>query len=183
MRALTMNRSSICQLTSMPIELPHLHSRSRPAGRFSQRDRLLHPQTRAYAVQLNAPSLSLQKLQIVQAKNLGISGTLTMSASGAGTMENPQLTAALEVPQLQFRNKSISQIKGQLHVANERAELTFDSQVAQASMHSKVDINLSDDYYTEASSTRPGCRSLHFLQCICPVCPRVFRARPNFMQL
>ncbi|MGB0009249.1 MAG: translocation/assembly module TamB domain-containing protein [Candidatus Sulfotelmatobacter sp.] len=108
------------------------------------------PETKAYVVHLSAPSLALQKLQTVQAKNLGISGTLTITASGAGTLSNPELTAALELPQLHFRDKSISQIKAQLHVANKHAELSLDSQVAQASLHSKVDVNLSGDYYTEA---------------------------------
>ncbi|MGB8989560.1 MAG: translocation/assembly module TamB domain-containing protein, partial [Candidatus Sulfotelmatobacter sp.] len=108
------------------------------------------PQTKAYVVHLSAPSLALQKLQTVQAKNLGISGTLTITASGAGTLDNPQLTAAVELPQLHLRDKSISQIKAQLQVANKRAEVTLDSQVAQASVHSKVDVNLSGDYYTEA---------------------------------
>jgi translocation and assembly module TamB len=108
------------------------------------------PQTKAYVVRLSAPSLVLQKLQTVQAKNLGISGTVTITASGAGTLDNPQLTAAVEVPQLHLRDKSISQIKAQLHVANKWAELTLDSQVAQASVHSKADVNLSGDYYTEA---------------------------------
>ncbi|MGA9507281.1 MAG: translocation/assembly module TamB domain-containing protein [Candidatus Sulfotelmatobacter sp.] len=108
------------------------------------------PQTKAYVVRLSAPSLVLQKLQTVQAKNLGISGTMAISASGAGTLDNPQLTAAVELPQLHLRDKSISQIKAQLHVANRRADLTLDSQVAQASVHSKVDVNLGGDYYTEA---------------------------------
>jgi translocation and assembly module TamB len=114
------------------------------------------PQTRAYAVRLNAPSITIQKLQMVQAKNLGISGAVTISASGAGTMDNPQLTASVEVPQLQLRDKSISQIKGELHVASERAELTVDSQVAQASVHSKADVSLSGDYYTDATIDTTG---------------------------
>ncbi|MGA2923504.1 MAG: translocation/assembly module TamB domain-containing protein [Candidatus Sulfotelmatobacter sp.] len=109
------------------------------------------PQTKAYMVRLNAPSLVLQKLQLVQAKNLGVSGTLTISASGAGTLDNPQLTAAVQVPELRLRDKSISQIKGQLQVANQRAQLTLDSQVAQASFHSRATVSLSADYHTEAS--------------------------------
>jgi translocation and assembly module TamB len=108
------------------------------------------PQTKAYAVRLNAPSVILQKLQIVQDKNLGISGTVTISASGEGTLDNPQLAAEMDLPQLQLRDKSISQIKAQLTVANKRAELTFDSQVAQSSVHSKADVDLSGNYYAEA---------------------------------
>jgi translocation and assembly module TamB len=114
------------------------------------------PQTRAYALRLNAPSITIQKLQMVQAKNLGISGAVTISASGEGTVDNPELTASVEVPQLQFQDQSISQIKGQLHVASERAELTVDSQVAQASVHSKADVSLSGDYYTQATIDTTG---------------------------
>ena len=109
------------------------------------------PKTKAYTVRLNAPSIVLQKLQTLQAKNLGIAGTLTVSASGEGTLENPQLTASIAVPQLQLRDKSISQIKGQLQVANQRAELMFDSNVAQATVHSHGFVNLSGDDYTEAA--------------------------------
>ena len=109
------------------------------------------PKTKAYTVHLNAPSVVLQKLQIVQAKNLGLAGTLTLSANGEGTLYNPQLTASIAVPQLQLRDKSISQIKGDLRVNNQRAELVFDSQIAQASIHSRGVVNLNGDYYTEAS--------------------------------
>ncbi|MFZ0941787.1 MAG: translocation/assembly module TamB domain-containing protein [Candidatus Sulfotelmatobacter sp.] len=109
------------------------------------------PQTRAYMVRLNAPSVTLQKLHLVQAKNLGVSGTLTISASGAGTLDNPQLIAAVQIPQLQLRDKSISQIKGQIEVANHRAQFSLDSQVAQASVHSQATVGLGGDYYTEAS--------------------------------
>jgi translocation and assembly module TamB len=109
------------------------------------------PQSSAFDVRLNAPSLVLQKFQTVQARNLGISGTLTIVANGQGRLDDPQLTASIELPQLHVRDKSISQIKAHLQVANKRAELTLDSQVAQASVHSKADINLSGDYYTEAT--------------------------------
>ncbi|MGA8443045.1 MAG: translocation/assembly module TamB domain-containing protein [Candidatus Sulfotelmatobacter sp.] len=109
------------------------------------------PQTQAYVVGLNAPSVALQKLQMVQAKNSGVSGILSISASGSGTLDNPQLTAAVQVPHLQLRDKSISQIKGQVEVTNHRAELTLDSEVAQASVHAHADVTLNGGYYTEAA--------------------------------
>jgi translocation and assembly module TamB len=109
------------------------------------------PQTKAYIVRLNAPSVALQKLQMVQAKNLGLSGTLSISADGSGTLDNPQLTATVQVPQLGLRDKSISQITAQLQVANQQANLMLDSQFAQASVHSHAKINLTGDHYTEAA--------------------------------
>ncbi len=85
------------------------------------------PKSKAYTVRLNAPSIILQKLQAVQAKNIGISGTMALSASGQGTFDKPELQATVEIPQLQLRDKAISQIKAQLRVANQRAELALDS--------------------------------------------------------
>jgi translocation and assembly module TamB len=114
------------------------------------------PSTKSYTVRLNAPSVVLQKLQTVQAKNLGIAGTLTVSVSGGGTLDNPQLTASVAVPQLKVRDKSISQIKGELHVASQRAEFRFDSNVAQASVRSDVMVNLSGDYPAEATVDTTG---------------------------
>jgi translocation and assembly module TamB len=108
------------------------------------------PNSKTFDARLNAPSLLLQKFQTVQAKNLGISGTLAIVANGQGTLDDPKLTASVELPQLLVRDKSISQIKAQLQVANKRAQLTLDSQVAQASVHSRADVNLTGDYYTEA---------------------------------
>jgi len=108
------------------------------------------PDAKKYTLKLNAPSVALQKLQIVQAKNLGLTGTLAISAHGSGTLDDPQLTVALGIPQLQLRNNSISQLKGDLHVTNHRAEFAFDSQVAQASVHSSGHVDLAGDYYAEA---------------------------------
>src|SRR5260370_6340921 len=51
------------------------------------------PKTKAYDFTLDAPSVVLQKLSMVQAKNLPLTGTLTASARGQGTLDNPQLTA------------------------------------------------------------------------------------------
>ncbi len=103
------------------------------------------------SVRLDASSVILQKLQIVQEKNLGVAGTLKVAASGDGTLDNPQLMATIAVPQLQLRDRSISQIKGELRVADQRAELTVDSNVAQAAIRSRGTINLTGDYYAEAT--------------------------------
>ncbi len=123
---------------------------SMPAG-SANADVSYAPRSKTYAVRMNVPSVALQKLQTLQAKNLGITGTLKASASGEGTLENPQLTASIAVPQLHLRGKSISQIKGELHVENQRAEFTFDSNVAEAAVRSHGTVNLNGNYYSEAT--------------------------------
>jgi len=109
------------------------------------------PKTKAYELHLNIPTISLQRLQTVQAKNLPISGTFTAAANGKGTLDNPQLTASFSIPQLQTRQTAINQIKAEINVANQRASFSLGSDVSQAHLDAKGVINLNGDYYTEAS--------------------------------
>lgn len=121
-----------------------------PAG-AANADLLYTPKTKAYTVRLDAASLTLQKLHAIQAKNLGLSGTLTASASGQGTLDNPQLNAVVQLPQLAVRDKSISNIRAELHVANQKVDLMVDSKVVDASVQARAKVNLTGDYYTDAS--------------------------------
>jgi translocation and assembly module TamB len=121
-----------------------------PAG-TADADLSYTPRTKAYTVRIDAPSLTLQKLHAVQAKNFGLSGTLTASASGRGTLDDPQLSATLRLPQLEVRDKSISNIEAELHVANQKADLTLSSKVVDASVQAHASVNLTGDYYTDAS--------------------------------
>jgi translocation and assembly module TamB len=137
------------------------------------------PKTKAYTVGLDAPSVVLQKLHAVQAKNLPLTGTLTASASGAGTLDNPQLTAVLELPQLQLRQNSISAVKAEVDVANHRADLTLHSQLANASVQAHGSVSLSGDYYTEGSIDTTSIR-LDRLAMYLPSLPDGFQGQTEF---
>ncbi|MGA8620589.1 MAG: translocation/assembly module TamB domain-containing protein [Candidatus Sulfotelmatobacter sp.] len=121
-----------------------------PAG-AADLDLSYTPKTKAYTVRLDAPSLVLQKLHTVQAKNLALAGTLSASANGNGTLDNPQLSAVLQLPQLAVRDKSISNIKAEFQVANQKADLTLDSKLLDASVQARARVNLTGDYDTDAS--------------------------------
>ena len=108
------------------------------------------PKTKAYKVRLNAPGVVLQKLQGVKAKDVPITGTVTASVSGDGSLDDPQLHAVIELPQLQVSQNSISGFKAQLDVAHHFADFNLNSQVSQASIHARGRMALSGDYYTEA---------------------------------
>jgi translocation and assembly module TamB len=108
-------------------------------------------QNRTYMVRFDAPSLLLQKLQVVQTKNLPLSGTVTVSASGQGTLDNPQLNASLRLPQVMVQGKSISDTDADLQVANHKANLNLNSKVVDAAVQIRAQVNLTGDYYTEAS--------------------------------
>ncbi len=121
-----------------------------PAG-SANADLSYTPRTRAYKLRLDAPSLVLQKLHAVQEKNLALSGTLSASAQGQGTIDDPQLTASLQLPQLAVRDKSISNIKAELNVSHQKADLSLNSEVVDASVQAHAVVNLTGDYQTDAS--------------------------------
>ena len=109
------------------------------------------PQTKAYKVHLDAPAIVLQKLRAVQAKNLAMQGTVTVSANGEGTLDDPQLTASLKLPKLEVQQKSLLEVNADIRVANKQADLSVESQVAQASVRARGHVNLTGDYQTDTS--------------------------------
>ncbi len=120
-----------------------------PAGAVKA-DLSYTPKTKAYKVRLDALSITLQKLQTVEAKNLAINGVVSASANGEGTLDNPQLNAVVQLPQLQIRENSIGGSKAEIRIANHSADLNLDSNVAQASIHAHGRVALSGNYDTDA---------------------------------
>ena len=108
-------------------------------------------QRKAYKAKLDAPAIVLQKLRTVQAKNLELQGTVTISASGEGTVDDPQLNVSIQLPKLQVQDKSLVGVKADFHVANKQADLSVDSQVAQANLNARGKVSLTGDYQADAS--------------------------------
>ena len=114
-------------------------------------DALYKPKTKAYTLRLDAPGIALQKLRTVQAKNLAISGTVTASVKGEGTIDNPQLTATLSIPKLATPQATIGAFKAEMRVADEKADVDLQSNVEQAAVKAHGRIDLTGNYYTEAA--------------------------------
>ncbi len=109
------------------------------------------PKTKAYKVNLQVPGLVLQKLEAVQRKNLPLNGTLSATATGAGTIDNPQLDLTLQIPTLQVRQTSITAMRAQLNVQNKRANLDISSNVTAAFVRAKASVQLVGDYLADAT--------------------------------
>jgi translocation and assembly module TamB len=120
-----------------------------PAGAISG-NLSFTPKTKAYVVRIDAPSVVLQKLRRLQEKNLPVAGTIKASVSGQGTLDNPGLLATLELPQLQVRQSSISNFKAEVRVAEHRANLSLNTDVAQAMIKAHGTVALTGDYETDA---------------------------------
>ena len=109
------------------------------------------PRTQAYNVKLQTSKIDLSKSHTVQAKNLPLKGVVTISVNGAGTVQNPQLTAAVQVQQLQLRDTKFTRLEASLEVANHIAKAAVNSGVGGATLHGGATVHLSPGYYTEAS--------------------------------
>lgn len=108
------------------------------------------PTTRSYHLQLNVPGIILEKLHTIRVKNLPLRGTLTASASGTGTLDEPQFAATIEIPRLEIQQTAIRGIKAQVNLAHRHADFTLGSDVTEAHFEAKGMIDLRDGYYTEA---------------------------------
>ena len=118
---------------------------STPAGNL-QGTAAFRPQTKAYEIHLKAPSVVLAKLESIRAKNMPVGGTLTFTADGSGTLDDPQLQASLQIPQLQIKDSSVQGVRSNLNVANHRAQFNLDSNLANSYVQAKGTVDLRGDY-------------------------------------
>jgi translocation and assembly module TamB len=128
---------------------------STPAGSAKANLRF-NPKSKGYEVQFKAPGIKLAQLQPVQERNLDVGGVLTATASGRGSLDDPQLTATVQIPQLQIRQASVSGLKADLNVRNHKAQLALDSEVAQTFVQARGTVDLRDGYYTRATLDTKG---------------------------
>lgn len=106
--------------------------------------------TKSYKFSANAPGIALQKIHTLQLHE-PMKGTLTVSARGEGTLDNPQLTASVEIPQLDVHQQSLAELKATLQVADRQADFDFDSKVLQIPVHARARVALTGEYQADAS--------------------------------
>ena len=109
------------------------------------------PKSKVYELTLEVPPQEVSRLRAVQAKNLPVKGKLSITAKGSGTIDNPQLTAAIQMDEMQLRGTSISLVRTDLNVANHLAKITLNSTGGPATLKGNATVRLSPGYYTEAS--------------------------------
>jgi translocation and assembly module TamB len=109
------------------------------------------PKTEHYELSLTADGLKLDRLQSLQQRAGGISGLLTANVSGAGTVKDPQLSANVQIPNLQVSGQAFSGVKAQIDVAHQHANLSLESIVEQGYAHAKGGVDLVGQYQTDAT--------------------------------
>ena len=121
-----------------------------PAGNLNGEVTYL-PKTQSYDASLKTSGIRLERLQVEQIQSLGVSGSVAFDATGHGSLQNPQVTANLQIPQLRIRDWAVSDVQARLDSANNRANFVLTSKADQASIQAKGDLGLSGEYPANAS--------------------------------
>ena len=109
------------------------------------------PKTEHYEMTLTADGLKLDQLQSVQERAGSVSGVLTAKMSGQGTVKDPQLSASVQIPQLQISGQQFSGVKAQADLAHQHANLSLESVVEQGYVNAKGGVDLVGQFQTDAT--------------------------------
>jgi translocation and assembly module TamB len=110
-----------------------------------------YPREQRYDAQLQSTGIHLEQLQTVKERNLQLAGILTLTASGHGTLANPEVQASAQIPSLQMRDQSISGLTLQATVANHVANFALDSRVINTAVQGRGTVDLAGNYFANAS--------------------------------
>ncbi|HEY1731075.1 MAG TPA: translocation/assembly module TamB domain-containing protein [Terriglobales bacterium] len=114
-----------------------------------------YPKQEAYDALIQATNIQLAKIEALRQRNLDIKGTLNLTASGKGTLSNPQGTASLTIPQLDVQKQQINDIRFNGNVANHEATFTLASQLISTPLRAQGKIALVGDYNSDISLDTP----------------------------
>ncbi len=110
-----------------------------------------HPEQRTYEAQLETHDFKLEHLHAVKARNLSIAGAMQLGASGHGTLDHPQFTATLEIPQLQAWGQNIDHVAMVANIAEHLANISFDTRAMNANIRGRATVQLVGNYDADAT--------------------------------
>jgi translocation and assembly module TamB len=116
-----------------------------PAGAISG-NLQYQPRQQSYQADLHASQIKMDQLVPSRTRDLELAGLLNVNATGRGTLDNPGLQAAIEVPQLSIRKQTIQNLKLTANVANHVATIDLGSEMVGTKTTGHGVIQLTGDY-------------------------------------
>jgi len=104
------------------------------------------PKDQSYELKAQAPAIHLNRLAALTARNQQITGIVALTASGRGTLKDPQLKATLDAPQLHVGGEDLSGLKAEADLANQQAHFTVTSMVSGASLQAEGNVGLQGEH-------------------------------------
>src|ERR1700677_1191319 len=111
----------------------------------------VRPRQKSYNAELTASGIHLDQLQALQAQKIDAKGVVSIQAKGAGTFDNPQLDATLQIPQIDIQNQKIADVHLQMNVANHLAPADLTSAAVGTQIKANAKVNLTGDYAADAT--------------------------------
>ena len=111
----------------------------------------IRPRKKSYNAQLTASDIRLDQLQALKAQHIDAKGVVGIQANGAGTFDNPQLEATLQIPQIEIQNQKIAQVNLQMNIANHLATANLTSAAVGTQIRANAKVNLTADYAADAT--------------------------------
>jgi translocation and assembly module TamB len=105
-----------------------------------------NPTTKHYQIAVNTSDLTLEKVQALQRAAGPVNGNLTANISGEGTIDNPNLTAHLQIPDLEMRGEAFHQVDAQFDAKGKHTEFHLNSNVEQTTIQAKGTVELTSGY-------------------------------------
>ena len=121
-----------------------------PAGNVQSKVSV-RPRQKSYVAQLTASDIRLEQLQALKAQNINAKGVVSIKANGAGTFDNPQLDATLQIPQIEIQDQKIADVNLQMNVANHLATANLTSAAVGTMIRANAKVNLTGDYLADAT--------------------------------
>ena len=104
------------------------------------------PSAKRYQIAISTDGLALDKVQVLQQSAGSVNGKLSVNVSGSGTVDNPNLTAHLQIPDLEMRGETFHQVDAQLDAKGKHTEFHLNSHAEQTSIHAKGTVELTPGY-------------------------------------
>ncbi len=133
----------------------HANLRIQSAAGIAQGNVTYYPKQQGYDAVLHATNVHLERIKTSRDRNLQLSGTVNLTASGRGTLQNPQGQVSLTIPQLSVQQQQITQRQLPRNVANHEANFTLDSAVSGTPLRAQGKVALTGDYYADAKLDTP----------------------------
>ncbi len=124
----------------------HLNGDARAAAGAMTARLAYEPSTKHYEIAIKTDNLTLEKVQALQRSAGAASGQLTANISGTGTIDNPVLSAHLQIPDLQMRGETFHQVDAQLDAKGKHTDFQLKSDVEQTSIQAKGTVELIPGY-------------------------------------
>ncbi|MEO6966011.1 MAG: translocation/assembly module TamB domain-containing protein, partial [Acidobacteriaceae bacterium] len=114
------------------------------------------PNEKTYTAQVTSSGLDLSQLQTLRDRDMDVKGHLQLSASGQGTLDDPQFTASISIPRLEVQDQAITAIAMQMDVADHVANATLSAQEGNTPIQAQANVKMVGDYPIQASlNTQP----------------------------